>query len=80
MVVAEGVGDDGCGQFEDMLVQRADPACDAGNAEGSDQCPEGFGVHRLTGAALGTTNGIRDWWRYSGSGRTRRILGGYESA
>ena len=53
MVVVEGVGDDWCGHFEDVLVHRGDAACDVGNSEGCDQGAERCRVHRLTGAAAG---------------------------
>lgn len=44
VVVAERFGDDRVRQFEDVLMQCADPARPGWNAEGVDQVAEGPGV------------------------------------
>jgi hypothetical protein len=54
-VVAEGVGDDWGGYVEDVLADGGGPTSGGGDAELVDQRGEGFRVHRLVGAAAGSS-------------------------
>ena len=53
VVVAEGLGDDRGGHFQDVLADGAGPAGGGGDAEVADKRGEGVGVHGLPGAAAG---------------------------
>lgn len=53
VVIAESIGHDRGGHFENPLPDHADSGRDCGNTERSDQCAEGFRVHWLACAAGG---------------------------
>src|SRR6185312_5732522 len=52
-VIVQGVGDDGCGHFHNVLADGGRAGAAGGDAELAEVSGEAFGVHGLSGAAAG---------------------------